>query len=321
MALHTLIPARETLHGTFSRDYPPVLTIAPGDSVLVRTLNAAWHVQGNEDLGLAGDAQGIVTPKDAVRDAGHALCGPIWIEGAEPGMVLEIRIGELVPGEIGFNSGSTYPNGINDRLGLTGERLRVWWTLDPEAGTATSDHGHRVRMAPFFGVLGMPPDEPGVHSTNPPRVTGGNIDCKELVAGTTLFLPIAVPGALFSVGDGHARQGDGEVSTTAIECAIRSGMLTFFLREGTDLPIATPVAWTPDAWIAMGFHPDLDEAALIALNAILDLMQRELGIAERKVALSLASAVVDLRVTQIVNGVRGIHAVLRHDAVECLPVS
>ncbi|HWK81563.1 MAG TPA: acetamidase/formamidase family protein [Thermomicrobiales bacterium] len=317
MTVHRLNPSSETLHGTFSPDFAPVLTIEPGDTVIVRTLDAQWTVRGFEDLGLPGDPErGLYTARDAQRDTGHALCGPIRIEGAEPGMVLEVQIGEIVPGDYGWNFGSVRANGINERLGLEGETLRVTWAIDPAAGTSTSSFGHRVRIAPFFGVMGMPPDLPGLHPTSPPRPTGGNIDCRELVAGTTLFLPIAVPGGLFSMGDGHARQGDGEVSTTAIECPIQSGTLTFFLRD--DLPIATPLAWTPEAWIAMGFDADLDEAALIALNAMLDLMQRQFGI-ERTVALSLASAVVDLRVTQIVNGVRGVHAMLRHDAVERVP--
>ncbi|MGC4108402.1 MAG: acetamidase/formamidase family protein [Thermomicrobiales bacterium] len=318
MTVHRLVPSAQTLHGTFSPDLSPVLSIAPGDTVIVRTLDAGWTVRGFEDLGLPGEAEGgAYADRDPDRDTGHALCGPIRIDGAEPGMVLEVRIGEIVPGDYGWNFGSVRANGINDRLGLTGETLLVTWDIDTTAGTATSAFGHRVRIAPFFGVMGMPPAEPGLHPTSPPRATGGNIDCRDLVAGTTLFLPIAMEGGLFSVGDGHARQGDGEVSTTAIECPIQSGALTFFLRD--DLPIQTPLAWTPDAWIAFGFDPDLDEAALIALNAMLDLMQREFGI-ERKIALSLASAVVDLRVTQIVNGVRGVHAVLRHDAVEVVAV-
>lgn len=317
MTVHRLVPSRRTLHGSFDPALTPVLTIAPGDTVLVRTLDAGWTVRGFEDLGLPGDPE-IYTERDPERDRGHALCGPIRIEGAQPGMVLEVRIGEIVPGDYGWNFGSTRVNGINERLGLEGETLRVGWDIDVANGTATSEFGHRVRIAPFFGVMGMPPAEPGSHPTSPPRPTGGNIDCQDLVAGTTLFLPIAVPGGLFSVGDAHARQGDGEVSTTAIECPVQSGSLTFSLRD--DLPIAFPIAWTPDAWIAMGFDADLDEAALIALNAMLDLMQRELHI-ERKVALSLASVVVDLRVTQIVNGVRGVHAVLRHDAVETVSPS
>ncbi|MGC4192764.1 MAG: acetamidase/formamidase family protein [Thermomicrobiales bacterium] len=319
MTIYRLNPSRTTLHGSFSPDLPPALTIASGDTVVVRTLDAGWTVRGFEDLDLPGDPErDVYTERDPERDRGHALCGPIRIAGAEPGMVLEVRIGAIVPGDYGWNFGSTRPNGINERLGVEGDPLRVTWNIDAARGTATSEFGHRVRIAPFFGVMGMPPAEPGSHPTSPPRPTGGNIDCKELVAGTTLFLPVAVPGGLFSVGDGHARQGDGEVSTTAIECPIQSGTLTFFLRD--DLPIATPLAWTPEAWITFGFDPDLDEAALIALNAMLDLMQRELGI-ERKVALSLASAVVDLRVTQIVNGVRGIHAMLRHDAIEASTTS
>jgi acetamidase/formamidase len=158
----------------------------------------------------------------------------------------------------------------------------------------------------------MPPPEPGIHSTQPPRVSGGNIDCTELVTGTTLYLPIPVDGALFSAGDGHARQGDGEVSQLAIECPLERAELTLAVRE--DLPLQTPIAWTPAAWLTFGFDEDLDEAAMIATEAMLELMEREHGL-ERRDGLALASLVVDLRVTQIVNGVQGVHAVLRHDAI------
>jgi acetamidase/formamidase len=158
----------------------------------------------------------------------------------------------------------------------------------------------------------MPPPEPGVHPTPPPRISGGNIDCTELVAGTTLFLPISVDGALLSAGDGHARQGDGEVSTLAIECPFERVQLTIDVRD--DLRLETPIANTGDAWITFGFDEDLDEAAAIATDAMLALMHRELGL-ERRDALALASVVVDLRVTQLVNGVRGVHAVLNYDAI------
>jgi len=306
MATHHIAPSRETLHGTFSRDHAPILTIAPGDTVVYTTLDASWTLAP----GATPDVHGpIFTPRDPERDGGHALCGPVFIEGAHPGGTLAIEIGELVPGSYGWNFGSTNANGINERLGVSGESLRLAWDIDVEAGTATNQFGQSVTLSPFFGVMGMPIDEDGFLPTAPPRVTGGNIDCKELVAGTTLFLPIAVEGGLFSTGDAHARQGDGEVSTTAIECPMASGSLTFSLRD--DLSLTTPIAWTPDAWLTFGFHEDLDEATLIALNAMLDLMDREFGI-ERRQALALASVVVDLRVTQIVNGVRGVHAVLRH---------
>ena len=158
----------------------------------------------------------------------------------------------------------------------------------------------------------MPPPEAGIHSTLPPRRWGGNLDCKELVAGTVLYLPIPVDGACFSAGDGHARQGDGEVSGLAIECPLERARLTLDVRD--DLRLTAPVAETPAAWISFGMDEDLDEAAAMATDTMLELMGRELGL-ERRDALALASVVVDLRVTQLVNGVRGVHAVLARDAI------
>jgi acetamidase/formamidase len=179
-------------------------------------------------------------------------------------------------------------------------------------GIGRDEAGREVELAPFLGVLGMPPPEPGVHPTAPPRVWGGNIDCKELVEGARLFLPIPVDGALFSAGDGHARQGDGEVSQLAIECPLERAVLTLAVRD--DVELRTPIAWTPEGWLALGFDEDLDEAAALAVDAMLDLMGREHGLG-RAEALALSSIVVDLRVTQMVNGVRGVHAVLSHDAI------
>jgi acetamidase/formamidase len=158
----------------------------------------------------------------------------------------------------------------------------------------------------------MPPPEPGIHSTTPPRRFGGNIDCKLLVTGTTLYLPIPVDGALLSAGDGHGAQGDGEVSGTAIECPLVSAQLTLGLRD--DLDLRMPIARTPDAWLAFGFDRDLDVAAALATETMLDLMERELGV-ERQRALALASVAVDLHVTQVVNEVKGVHAVLRDGAL------
>ena len=158
----------------------------------------------------------------------------------------------------------------------------------------------------------MPPDEPGIHSTHPPRPSGGNIDCKKLLAGTTLFLPIAVDGALLSAGDGHAAQGDGEVSQLAIEAPVERAQLTLSVRD--DLSLTAPIAWTPEAWLTFGFDEDLDEAAALAVDGMLQLMGREYGL-ERREALALASVAVDLRVTQLVNGAQGIHARLAHEAL------
>src|SRR5262249_14637606 len=133
-----------------------------------------------------------------------------------------------------------------------------------------------VTLRPFLGVLGMPPPEPGAHSTIPPRRFGGNIDCKELVAGTTLFLPIPYDGAGFSAGDGHAAQGAGEASGPAIECPTEA-RLTLDVRD--DLPLEWPAARAADSWITFGFDEQLGEAARIALDGMLDLMIRVHGLA------------------------------------------
>jgi acetamidase/formamidase len=166
---------------------------------------------------------------------------------------------------------------------------------------------HDVRSAPVLGVIGMPPPEPGEHSTTPPRRWGGNIDCKELTAGTTLYLPISVDGAWLMAGDGHGAQGDGEVSGTAIECPVERATLTL---DVVDRPFRSPVARTAESWIALGFDADLDLAAEQATETMLDLMEHELGVS-RKEALALASVMVDLHVTQVVNEVKGVHAILR----------
>jgi acetamidase/formamidase len=158
----------------------------------------------------------------------------------------------------------------------------------------------------------MPPDEPGRHPTSPPRVSGGNIDCRELQASSTLYLPIPVAGALFSAGDGHAAMADGEASTIAIECPMERAELTLTLRD--DLRLATPRANTPAGWLTLGFDEDLDEAMFVALDSMLDLLRELHGLGRRE-ALALASLVVHLRITQVVNGVRGVHALLPHDAL------
>jgi acetamidase/formamidase len=163
-----------------------------------------------------------------------------------------------------------------------------------------------------MGVMGMPPDLDGVHSTAPPRTSGGNIDCKELVGGSTLYLPIPLAGGLFSTGDGHAAQGDGEVSGTAIECPMDRVQLTFTLHE--DMSLDTPAAAVHDGWVTFGFHEDLDAAMVTAVEAMLEKMCGLFELSKPE-ALALASVVVDIRVTQVVNGVLGVHAILANDAV------
>ena len=282
--IHEIPLERRTLHGHFARSLPPILTVDAGDSIAFACPNAGWWLTPTERF----------EPRDEELDAGHALIGPIDVRGAMPGKTLVVHVDEVRPGSFG----ETWARG-----------QRVGWTL--EGDVATSDRGERVALAPFLGVLGMPPDEQGIHSTGPPRRWGGNIDCKELVAGTTLYLPISVAGARFSAGDGHGVQGDGELSGTAIECPVVRAQLTL---ELSDLELRWPIARVPDAWLGLGFDEDLDLAAEHAIGAILDLMERELGF-DRDYAIALGSVAVDLRVTQIVNGVKGVHAVLRDGAI------
>ena len=278
MTVHELPLERGTLHGAFSRDFPPVLTVDPGDAVSFQSLNARWHWEDGVDF---------------VPDIGpgHALSGPIEVRGARAGATLVVHIDELTPRDWGVTFAP---------------ELKLDWKL--EGGTWTSERGTRVAAAPFLGVIGMPPSEPGEHSTIPPRRWGGNIDCKLLVAGTTLYLPIPVDGALLSAGDGHGAQGDGEVSGTAVECPMERAQLTLDVRD--DLDLRMPIARTPDAWVAFGFDEDLNVAADLAVETMLDLMERELGL-ERNHALAVASVSVDLHVTQIVNKAKGVHAILR----------
>jgi acetamidase/formamidase len=282
--IHELPLGSTRLHGAFSRDIPPVLTIDPGDSVRFSAPNSGWRLGPDEP----------VARPDPEVDTGHALVGPIEVRGAAAGQTLAVQVDEVTPGSWGENFG--------------GSGRHLHWELGDGLGRVGA---HTVRLAPFLGVMGMPPADPGPHSTRPPRPCGGNIDCKELVAGTTLYLPIAVDGALFSAGDGHGAQGDGEVSGWAIECPV-TAQVTLDVRD--DLPLDWPLARTDDAWLTFGFAEHLGQAAEIALDAMLDLMARERGI-PRDEAVALASVVVDLRVTQIVNLAVGVHAVLRDDAL------
>jgi acetamidase/formamidase len=281
--IHELALEQRNLHGHFSRDLEPVLTIEPGDSVRFAVPNAGWYVDSGEQF----------VSRDPSIDTGHALAGPIAVRGARAGQTLAVHIDEVEPG----------PWGVTH----TEPPYELRWELADGVGRAGQ---FMVGLRPFLGVLGMPPPEPGVHSTTPPRPWGGNIDCKELVAGTTLFLPIPIDGAWFSAGDGHALQGDGEVSGTAIECPARA-QLTVDVR--TDLALDWPIARVEGAWLTFGFDPHLGRAARIAVDGMIALMQREHGLSADD-ALALASVTMDLRVTQVVNDSLGVHAVLRDDA-------
>lgn len=310
MAEHVLPATPDTVVDVFAADQPPVLSVDPGDSVVVTSLDASGYVAQPQ---FPGDQ-----PATLIADSrGHCLTGPIQVRGAVPGSVLAVRLQSVEPGPWGWTVAGARDTALNRRLGIADAKPSwlLWdvrWDKPTRTGTGTDQHGHEVSLAPFLGVIGVPPEPTGEHSTIPPRVVGGgNIDCRSLVAGSTLYLPVTVPGALLSLGDGHAAQGDGEVSGTAIECPMTT---TVVLDLVSGHPVTTISAETPTERLTFGFDADLNEATGQALSAMLDWMQYLFGV-DRSTALALASPSVDLRITQVANGTWGVHAALAYNAI------
>ncbi|OAB37848.1 acetamidase [Paenibacillus macquariensis subsp. defensor] len=310
MTIHQIKLSQENLIGSFSTEVEPILTIDSGDTIRFQTLDAAWAMGHTNNTRIKPFSR----RKDL--DSGHALIGPIMIQNAKRGMTLEIHINDIIPGTYGWTAAGHYPNWQNTMLQLTDyEEIILHWTLDHATMDGTCEikgQSFTVSLSPFMGIMGMPPEECGVHSTWPPRFCGGNLDCKELVKGSILYLPISVDGGYFAVGDGHALQGDGEVSCQAIECPMELVDLTLILRE--DMKLSMPRANTPAGWLTFGFAEDLNEATIQALDGMLTLMGEQYGL-NRVEAMALGSSVIDLRITQIVNGVKGVHACLPHGAI------
>ena len=319
---YRLIPGPGTIHGYFSSALAPALIIQSGDSVEFQTVDAGWGaIEQEADF----TEPKSFTPRDVKRDNAHGLTGPVAISGAEPGMALEIRLLRLRTGRWGWSAGPKAPAQIDSRLGLgagpggppavitvpTGDEAS-YWTLDPDTLIGINRGGYRIKLRPFMGIMGMPRAAAGVQSTFPPTACGGNMDCRELVAGAVLFLPIEVEGGLFSIGDGHAVQGDGEVAGPALNCPME---VECEFQLHPEMSLSMPRARTAAGWITFGFHRDLNEAAVSATLEMLKLMG-ELYHLPPKEALSLASLVVNLSITQMVNCVRWVHAFLAHDAIE-----
>jgi acetamidase/formamidase len=311
MPTHTIKPSRETLHGDFNKDRAPILSVDSGDTMRFSTLDADWITNFNVSLeNPPKDMAALGTrfePRQSPEDDGHALCGPVYVNGAKPGMALAVHIHRVIPGQWGWVFpwfGTPYEQKHTIPLTI--------WQLDTECMVGRNPRGHSVALKPFMGVMGVAPAEAGVHSTTPPRNVGGNMDCKELVAGSTLYLPIEVEGALFSLGDGHAVQGDGETGGTAIECPMDLVELSLELIEKPLLP--TPYANTPAGWLVMGFDEDLQLAHDKAMSSMQDFLAARYNMTRHE-ALGLMGVVVDMRITQTVNRVRGVHALLPHGAI------
>ena len=308
-----LLPSRpETIHwGFFDGGIEPVLTIDSGDRVVVESVsgNAEWmppQAGGFEVLPELRDIHQRVK-----RGTGnHILTGPIFVRGAAVGDVLEVRIFDI---ELRQNWGYNLFRAYGGTLPEDFPYYRIIHVaLDRQSNMAILPSGLKVPMRPFFGQLAVaPPKSFGRQNSKEPREFGGNIDCKELTAGSTIYLPVWNEGALFSTGDGHAAQGDGEVNGTAIETALKG---TFEFRVRKDLGWRLPRAETATHLITFGLDPDLDHAARQALREMIDWITALTGVS-REEAYSLSSFAVDLHVTQTVNNVKGVHAMIDRSIV------
>ncbi|MBM3725239.1 MAG: acetamidase [Acidobacteria bacterium] len=307
---HTLASTPKTVHwGYYDAAKAPVLRIRPGDTVEVRTA----MIDTPEALERVGVAPGQIDAASreihrTVKDKGpgpHILTGPIFVEGAEPGDVLEVHIESIRLG---------LPYALNlflPGLGALPEEFpyeyRKLIPLDEKRMVARFAPGVEIPLRPFFGSMGVaPPGDLGRVDSAPPWVHAGNLDNKEMVAGTTLYIPVHAKGALFSVGDAHAAQGNGEVCVTALETVL-SGVFRFNVRKGPRR--LWPRAETPTHLMTMGFDESLDTAMKIALREMIGVIVERFKLS-REDAYVLASDAVDFSITQVVDGKRGVHAML-----------
>jgi acetamidase/formamidase len=292
------------VYGYYSAAATPVLRIASGDIVEVTTM----LTNVPDRLERAGVAPNDVEPElreivAKVTDkgpGGHILTGPIFVEGADSGDVLEVRILEITPKiKYGYNGCSGFLR-ANCEQGAGTKIIPI----DAKKMTAEFAPGIVIPLKPFFGSMGVaPPASAGRVSSNPPSTHAGNLDNKELVAGTTLFIPVHVAGALFEVGDGHLAQGDGEVDQTAIETSLR-GKLQLIVRK--DMKLTWPRGETPTHWITMGTDTSLTQATRVAVQEMVDFLAAWKGLSKTD-AYRLASIAADLRITELVDGNVGVH--------------
>lgn len=306
-----LTASPETCHwGFFDARLAPLVTIDSGEEIIIESVSG-----GPQNL----PGEGFHVPPGllAIHEAGpppmpgHILTGPVAIRGALPGDVLQIDILDVaLMQDWGYN----YHGPLKGTL--PHDFPKAYHTiipLDAQRGVARMSWGLELPLTPFFGVMGVaPPAEWGRISTIEPRVFGGNLDNKELVAGTTLYLPVFNEGALFSCGDGHGAQGDGEVCVTAIETALRG---RFRLSVLKDRNLAFPQAETPTHYITMGLHADLDRCVEMALRDMILLVSGRANIS-REDAYMLCSLAADLRITQTVNREKGVHMMISKSLID-----
>jgi acetamidase/formamidase len=308
---HRLACSPETVHwGWFDAALPHVLTIDSGDRVTIESVSGGPRNLPGEGFDVLPELL-EVHAKCPQRMPGHILTGPVGVRGAQPGDVLEIRVLDVrLRQDWGYTAVRPLAGALPDDI-ESFEQIHT--RIDRDAKVGTLPWGLKLPLRPFFGVMGVsPPKAWGAISTIEPRAHGGNIDNKHMVPGSTLYLPVFNEGAGFSVGDGHAVQGDGEVCVTAIETAL-AGEFEIHVRR--DLALDFPAAETPSHLIAMGMDPDLDAAARDALRRMVERVVRATGLSRNR-AFMLMSLVADVHVTQLVNGHKGIHVMMPKTALQ-----
>jgi acetamidase/formamidase len=298
---HRLEATPDTVaYGYYWADAKPALRIASGDIIDVDTLltnnPAGLQRMGLPENEVQASLKAIVSSVSGDRrgPGGHILTGPVYVEGAQPGDALEVKILSIdLPIDYGYNGCSGFVPDNCDRA--QGSKLI---RLDRKAMTAQFEPGIVIPLKPFFGSMGVaPPLEQGRVSSNPPGRHAGNMDNKELVAGSTLYIPVFAPGALFEIGDGHVAQGDGEVDQTAIETSLR-GRLQLTVRK--NMPLMWPRAETASDYISMASDPDLTVATRLAIQEMVDFLAATRGLTKHR-AYQLVSIAGNVAITQLVD--------------------
>jgi acetamidase/formamidase len=303
--IHRLEATPSTVaYGYYWSEAKPVLRIASGDILDVDTLLTSTPdrleksgVPANE---IQASLRAIVEQVKDRGPGGHILTGPVYVEGAQPGDALEVKVLSIdLTIAYGYNGCSGFI-----RENCTPGRGQTIIRLDRKRMIGQFAPGIEIPLRPFFGSMGVaPPPAAGRVSSNPPGIHAGNLDNKELVAGTTLWIPVHVPGALFEIGDGHAAQGDGEVDQTAIETSLR-GRVQLTVRKG--MTLAWPRAETSTHFISMGTDVDLTKATRIAIQEMIDFLAATRAM-DKHTAYQLTSIAGDVAITQLVDGTMGVH--------------
>lgn len=310
MSHHILKATKQTVHlGGFSHLLKPALTIDSGDTIDVETYTGYYIYDKAPPEFLTPEFLDIcqnLPPERKIAGGPHLLTGPIYVRDAQPGDVLEVKLEAIAPRlPVGFNAIRPGWGALPQQFTQPALRF-IGLDLTNNIAQFPADSGIKIPLKPFFGILGVATPQSDRNSI-PPGCYGGNIDNRELQAGSRIFLPIYVPGGLFSLGDGHSAQGDGEVNVTAIETSM-NGSITLKLRK--DLSFTTPIAETPTDIITMGFAQTLDAALEQALTNMIDFLERFANLSPED-AYVLCSLAVNFRITQVVNSPqKGVHGML-----------